>query len=131
MTSNEHGAIEQNIEHHEANNLTYYTHETEVYAESYAMMNRCTCCRILRLRNISGTGKVNARDGSRSDRGARAPMALTGDGRGEGGGAELGEGEADEGAAGARPGRGSGGGGFEMEMPAWRGVLGLRLACWQ
>ena len=42
MASNEHGAIEQNVEHHEANNLTYYTRETELYAESYAMMNMGT-----------------------------------------------------------------------------------------
>ena len=39
MTSNEHGAIEQNVEHHDTNNLTYYTRETELYAESYAMLN--------------------------------------------------------------------------------------------
>ena len=39
MDSTEHGAIEQNVEHHEANNLTYYTRETELYAESYDAMN--------------------------------------------------------------------------------------------
>ena len=35
MTSNEHGEIEQNVEHHEANDLTYYTHESELHAQSY------------------------------------------------------------------------------------------------
>ena len=35
MTSNEHGAIEQNVEHHEANKSTYYTHESELHARSY------------------------------------------------------------------------------------------------
>ena len=39
MDSNEHGAIEQNVEHHEANISIYYTHETELYAESYDTMN--------------------------------------------------------------------------------------------
>ena len=39
MDSNEHGEIEQNVEHHEANNSIYYTRETELYAESYDAMN--------------------------------------------------------------------------------------------
>ena len=39
MTSNEHGAIEQNEEHHETNNLTYYTYETEQHAWRYDAMN--------------------------------------------------------------------------------------------
>ena len=38
MASNEHGAIEQNVEHHETNNSIYYTRETELHAESYGMM---------------------------------------------------------------------------------------------
>ena len=46
MTSNEHGAIEKNVEHHEANNLTYYTHKTELNAESYALLNMGTYCKI-------------------------------------------------------------------------------------
>ena len=40
MASNEHGAIEQIVEHHEANNSIYYTRETELYVVSYAMMNK-------------------------------------------------------------------------------------------
>ena len=39
MTSNEHGAIEQNEEHRDATNLTYYTRESELHARSYALMN--------------------------------------------------------------------------------------------
>ena len=35
MTSNEDGAIEQNEEHHETNNLTYYTRKSDLYAQSY------------------------------------------------------------------------------------------------
>ena len=37
MASNEYGAIEQNVEHHEANKPVYYMRETELYAEIYAM----------------------------------------------------------------------------------------------
>ena len=40
MTSNENGAIEQNEEHHETNNLTYYTRESELHAQSYGISNR-------------------------------------------------------------------------------------------
>ena len=36
MTSNEHGANEKNEEHHEANNLTYYTYESELHAKFIA-----------------------------------------------------------------------------------------------
>ena len=43
MDSNEHGAIEQNVEHHEMNISIYYTRETELYAESYDAMNMGTC----------------------------------------------------------------------------------------
>ena len=39
MDSNEHGAMEQNLEHLVTNISTYYTHETELYAESYDAMN--------------------------------------------------------------------------------------------
>ena len=39
MASNEHGAMEQNGEHHEANNTIYHTRETELYEESYDAMN--------------------------------------------------------------------------------------------
>ena len=48
MTSNENGAIEQNEEHHEANNLTYYTHESELHARSSSIGNRGTCWGISR-----------------------------------------------------------------------------------
>ena len=44
MDSNEHGAMEQNEEHHEANILIYYTHETELYAESYDAENMAIYC---------------------------------------------------------------------------------------
>ena len=40
MDSNEHGAMEQNEEHHEANISIYYMRETELYAESYDAMNK-------------------------------------------------------------------------------------------
>ena len=50
MASNEHGAIEQNVEHHETNNLIYYTRETELYAESYDAMNIAIYCEDKRLR---------------------------------------------------------------------------------
>ena len=43
MTSNENGATEQNVEHHETNNLTYYTRESELYAQSYGIGNIGTC----------------------------------------------------------------------------------------
>ena len=35
MSSNEHGAMERNVEHLTANILTYYAHKTEQYAGSY------------------------------------------------------------------------------------------------
>ena len=54
MASNEHGAIEQNVEHHETNNLRYYTRETELHAESYAMLNRGTYAKILRTWEFLG-----------------------------------------------------------------------------
>ena len=40
MSSNENDAMELNEVLVEANNLTYYTHETEQYAASYDAMNR-------------------------------------------------------------------------------------------
>ena len=39
MDSNEHGSMEQNEQHLETNILIYYTHETELYAESYDALN--------------------------------------------------------------------------------------------
>ena len=39
MASNEHGAMEQNEEHHETNNSIYHKRETELYAESYDALN--------------------------------------------------------------------------------------------
>ena len=39
MNSNENDAMEWNEVLVEANNLTYYTHETEQYAASYDAMN--------------------------------------------------------------------------------------------
>ena len=59
MASNEHGAIEQNVEHHETNNLTYYTHETELYAESYDAMNMGMYDKNIRTWGIRGEEKVN------------------------------------------------------------------------
>ena len=44
MDSNEHGAMEQNVEYHETNILIYYTHETELYAESYDASKYDTEC---------------------------------------------------------------------------------------
>ena len=44
MDSNEHGAMEQNEEHHETNNSIYYTGETELYAESYDAENMAIYC---------------------------------------------------------------------------------------
>ena len=43
MTPNEYGAIEQNEEHHETNNFTYYTRESELHARSYDITNKGTC----------------------------------------------------------------------------------------
>ena len=45
MDSNEHGAMEQNEEHLETNISIYYTHETELYAESYDAMNMGMYCK--------------------------------------------------------------------------------------
>ena len=59
MTSNEHGAIEQNVKHHETNNLTYYTRESELHAGSYSIGNRGICCRISTLGEKNGRGEVN------------------------------------------------------------------------
>ena len=59
MTSNEHGAIEQNVEHHETNNLTYYTRESELHARSYALRNKSTFCEIKDLEKNRVSGKVN------------------------------------------------------------------------
>ena len=39
MDPNEHGKLEQTEEHLEMNISIYYTHETELYAESYDAMN--------------------------------------------------------------------------------------------
>ena len=39
MDSNEHDAMERNEVLVEANNLTYYMHETEQYGQSYDAMN--------------------------------------------------------------------------------------------
>ena len=44
MDSNEHGAMEQNEEHLVTNISIYYTHETELYAESYDAMNMGIYC---------------------------------------------------------------------------------------
>ena len=57
MDSNEHGAIEQNEEHLETNISINYTHETELYAESYDAMNKSTLCKIFRTSKIFGGGK--------------------------------------------------------------------------
>ena len=40
MDSNEHGTMEQNEEHLEANISIYHARKTEQYAESYDAMNR-------------------------------------------------------------------------------------------
>ena len=40
MASNEHGAIKQNVEHHETNISIYYTRETVLYTKSYDALNR-------------------------------------------------------------------------------------------
>ena len=40
MDSKEHGAMEQNVEHHEANNTIYYARETELYTWSYTRSNK-------------------------------------------------------------------------------------------
>ena len=61
MDTNEHGAMEQKEEHLEANISIYYTHETELYAESYDAMNRGKYCKILGLGNISGEKKSTSR----------------------------------------------------------------------
>ena len=39
MTTNEHDAMERNEVLFEADNLTYYTHETELWMQRYNMMN--------------------------------------------------------------------------------------------
>ena len=39
MDSSEHGAMEQNEEHHETNISIYYMRETELYTESYDALN--------------------------------------------------------------------------------------------
>ena len=44
MDSNEHGAMEQNKEHHEANRSIYYTRETELHTQSYDAENRGKYC---------------------------------------------------------------------------------------
>ena len=42
MDSNEHVTMEQNEEHLETNISIYYTHETELYAQSYDAMKYAT-----------------------------------------------------------------------------------------
>ena len=59
MDSNEHGAMEQNEEHHEANIPIYYTRETELYAESYDTMNMGTYRQNSRTEKTGEGGKVN------------------------------------------------------------------------
>ena len=44
-------------EHHETNISIYYTHETELYAESYDALNRSISCKKLRDLEKSGEGK--------------------------------------------------------------------------
>ena len=57
MDSNEHDALEQNVEHLEVNISIYYTHETELYAESYDALNRSISCKKLGDLEKSGEGK--------------------------------------------------------------------------
>ena len=45
MDSNEHGTMEQNEEHLEANISIYYTDETELWSRIYDAINRATYCK--------------------------------------------------------------------------------------
>ena len=51
MSSNEHDAMELNEVLAEANNLTYYTHETELRMQRYNAMNMA--CKLLQERGLS------------------------------------------------------------------------------
>ena len=80
MDSNEHGAMEQNEEHLESNILIYYTHETELYAESYDAMNMRMYCKMHGTwRNFGGRrGKSTScldRDLARAGRARRPEIA--------------------------------------------------------
>ena len=59
MTSNEHDAIEQNVEHHETNNSIYYTREMELCTVSYDMLNRGTYRQNKRHEKYGPREKVN------------------------------------------------------------------------
>ena len=60
MNSNEYGTMEQNEQHLETNISIYYTHETELYAESYDAMNRSIYCKNYQdLEDFWGEGEVN------------------------------------------------------------------------
>ena len=101
MDSNEHCTMEQNEEHLEMNISIYYTHETELYAESYDAMNMSMYCKNLRTWSIFGGRSqppeiwIGPSSSSPELEGARRPeLGETGpageegdDGRGAGGGA--------------------------------------------
>ena len=127
MTSNEHGAIERNVEHHETNNLTYYTRETELHARSYALLNRGTYAKILRTWRI-----FRARESQRSipdPIGEKLGLWLglgllfAGDGRDGGGDGELDRREEDEVAPAAE---GAGGGAVARRRGVGGAAVGAR-----
>ena len=99
MDSNEHGVMEQNEEHLEANISIYYTHETELYAESYDAMNRCIYCKNIRTEySGEGGGKgrpAGGRRGARRGSGSGAGRAAA---RGTASGAANGAGRVGGGA---------------------------------
>ena len=103
MASNEHGSIEQNVENHETNNSIYYTRETELYAESYAMLNRGTCCKMMKTWRIFENGKSQPATVDFQIRSRERALGLTGVGREEGGWREAAGGRAPEEEAGGAP----------------------------
>ena len=73
VDSNEHGAMEQNEDHLEANISIYYTHETELYAESSDAMNMGMYCKTLRLGEEKSQPRELTRSGSGRGVGASSP----------------------------------------------------------
>ena len=107
MDSNEHGTLEQNEEHHETNISIYYTHKTELYAESYDAMKYATECKNHGTwRKIRGGRGQPSRSGSGAVRRWRRELAGVSSGEGGEASEREEEGAGDGGLGGAATGAG-------------------------
>ena len=146
MDSNEHGAMEQNEEHHGTTISIYYTRKTELYAESYDAMNMSRYCKYLQTWRNSGEGESQPSgltgSGSGPSSRPRLPEFLPEGEEGEGGrpegegvgiGEEAPDGERGAGARGRRRAAGGGavGRGGRTRAPRAAAYGRRRAATWQ